>query len=461
MAEIENDTIVAIATPLGRGSIACVRVSGHDALFVVNKILPNGNIHAFEPRQVRLTWLHGENGRLIDHAQVVIYTKPHSYTGEDVVEIFCHGGNVAPAGIYEALCRHGARPATAGEFTRRAILNHKLDLVQAEAIRDIVEAESEAGLQQFLSHLEGRFSNQVSELRQQLLHACALLELGLDFSEEDVEFADRDQLHGELKHVEAMLVNLTSGYERGQALKDGWKVAIVGKPNVGKSSLMNALLRYDRVIVSALPGTTRDTVEDRIRLGGQLFRMIDTAGIRSHGDEIEQIGIVRSLRAVSEADIILFVVDNSNSADENDREMYQQCLERLRPHARLILVRNKRDLPASPNAFEIVDDETESVFTCAMRADGISELETKMLEVAGQNHQPGVSVQYLNARHKLCLEKALASLRSAQLSLQSNLSAEFVALDLREAAEYLGMLIGEVTTEDVLEEIFANFCIGK
>jgi len=465
MTTPEQDTIAAIATASGRGSLAALRISGPKAFVLVARLLPAGSeLKQFTPRRCSLTWLCDLSGNRLDQVTVVCYPAPHSYTGEDVVEIFCHGGNLAPALILEQLCAAGCRLAEPGEFTKRAVLNHKLDLIQAESIAEIVEAESPAYLQNVLSHLEGAFSRQVSELRQRLLHTCALLELGLDFSEEDVEFADRAQLQSELTQLDVMMTRLLTGFERGQALKEGWKLAIIGKPNVGKSSLMNALLRHDRVIVSPIPGTTRDTVEERIRLGGHLFRLIDTAGIRQHGDALEQIGIARSRRAAQEADIIVFVTDGAADADQEDEAIAAACRARAATGSLLgiLHISNKSDLPDSPRAFQFEADNVVMIKTSATTGAGIAALENALVSlVAAKASEDKSGVGYVNLRQRLCLEKARTALHAAVQSLHDNLSAEFIAVDLREVIYQLGALIGEVTSEDILGEIFANFCIGK
>ncbi len=465
MAAPEQDTIAAIATAAGRGSLAGLRLSGPGAFASLSRLLPKDRkLSSFLPRRSSLTWLCDLSGNRLDQVTVICYPAPHSYTGEDVVEIFCHGGNLAPALILEQLCAAGCRLAEPGEFTRRAVFHHKLDLIQAESIAEIVAAESPAHLQHVLSHLEGAFSRQVRELRQRLLHSCALLELGLDFSEEDVEFADRAQLHSELTQLEVMITRLLAGFERGQALREGWKLAIIGKPNVGKSSLMNALLRHDRVIVSPIPGTTRDTVEERIRLGGHLFRLIDTAGIRQHGDALEQIGIARSRRAAQEADIIVFVTDGAAAADHEDEDIAAACRARAASGSLLgiLHISNKADLPASPQAFQFEAGGVATIRTSATTGAGIEALENALVGLVSAHAAADKSgVGYVNLRQRLCLEKARAALHAAEKSLHDNLSAEFIAVDLREVIYQLGALIGEVTSEDILGEIFANFCIGK
>jgi tRNA modification GTPase len=459
----DEDTIVAISSPLGRGAIVCIRVSGKTANATVNQILESGKtIDVFPPRTMHLVWLSTKEGKRLDQVTLARYAAPSSYTGEDLIEIFCHGGKWVPALIVENLCQVGCRLAEPGEFTRRAFFNNKLDLIQAEAVEDIIAAESPAGLQNALQHLEGQFSEKMRQLRQRLLHTCALLELGLDFSEENVEFADRSQLQTELEGLEKEITFLLASFQRGQALKDGWRVAIIGKPNVGKSSLMNVLLRQDRVIVSSIPGTTRDTVEDSFMLDGQRFRLIDTAGIRTSHDEIEQQGILRSRRAAEEAHIILFVRDQSQPVDHFDEAIASECSRFASEvtEKKIISIRNKSDLPKSPRAVRLPFPVAAELETSTVTGAGISELEKALCVTAADSDHSG-EVVLTNLRHKQCLEKALSALLNAKHSLNENLSAEFVAADLREVTHQIGVLVGEVTTEDILGEIFSHFCIGK
>lgn len=465
----DNQTIVALATPPGKGSIACIRVSGAKAFSAVNGLLPaDKSLERFSYNTIGLVWLLAPNGERLDQVTLVRYQKPRSYTGEDVVEIFCHGGKLIPNLIIEHLSALGCRLAHPGEFTQRALLNGKLDLIQAEAVADLIGAESPAYLRGALAHLEGAFSRQLGELREKILHACALLELGLDFSEEDVEFADRAQLKNELLHLDKTIANLLSGFARGQALKEGWRIAIIGKPNVGKSSLMNALLKYDRVIVSDIPGTTRDTIDERLFINGLLFRLIDTAGIREHArdlaGEIEKIGIERSRRAAKEADVLLFVTDDSQNGEEADRILLEECfhLQNKNCQVAVIQVRNKSDLVIAPQPFLLEEKLSKSVRVSAITGAGIEELENTIAEAvmpfAGLSSS---EIQHINLRQKLCLQNARSALASALSSLEKNLSAEFITVDLREVIHQLGVLVGEVTTEDVLGEIFSKFCIGK
>ncbi|MGH7452483.1 MAG: tRNA uridine-5-carboxymethylaminomethyl(34) synthesis GTPase MnmE, partial [bacterium] len=429
----EDDTIVAISSPPGRGAIVCVRVSGKSAFAAVARLLEKDkNIESFPPRTLHLVWLVNKERKRLDQVTLTRYVAPNSYTGEDLIEIFCHGGKWVPALIIENLCQVGCRLAEPGEFTRRAFFNNKLDLIQAEAVEDIIAAESPASLQNALHHLEGHFSERMRQLRQRLLHTCALLELGLDFSEEDVEFADRTQLRSELEGLEKEISFLLASFQRGQALKDGWRVAIIGKPNVGKSSLMNMLLRQDRVIVSSIPGTTRDTVEDSFMLDGptgvaQRFRLIDTAGIRpdlplkvskeSRGhDELEQQGILRSRRAAEEAHIILFVSDQSQPADHFDDAIVAE-FSRFASDAtgkKIIFVRNKSDLPKASNTVRLTFSVEVELETSAQTGAGITELEKALYAATNTNGTDrSGEVVLTNLRHKQCLEKALSALLCA------------------------------------------------
>ncbi|MGH7495454.1 MAG: tRNA uridine-5-carboxymethylaminomethyl(34) synthesis GTPase MnmE [bacterium] len=465
-----NDTIVALATPPGKGSLACIRISGPQSFTTMAALLPPGkSIQDFPANRLSVIWLQDEKNEKVDQVTLVRYLAPHSYTGEDVVEIFCHGGKIIPGLIVELLCARGARQAKPGEFTQRALLNGKMDLIQAEAVAELVNAESPAYLAGVVTQLEGAFSKSLANLRQQLLHACALLELGLDFSEEDVEFADRDLLRQELEHLDNVLSHLLAGFSRGQACKEGWRVAIIGKPNVGKSSLMNALLKHDRVIVSALPGTTRDTIDERVLIHGLPFRLIDTAGIRAHADHLEKIGIERSRRAAREAEVILFVSDQSAVADRDDFMLAEECLELQAAHAareqgQLVIIhaRNKVDQTEAPRAFAFEADGVRALKTSALTGEGLEELERMMVaSVTPTPARASEGIYFINHRQKLCLESARASLSAARTSLTKELSAEFVVLDLKEVMHQLEALVGEVTADEVLGEIFANFCIGK
>mgnify|MGYP001577196015 CR=1 FL=1 len=461
----EQQTIAALATPPGKGSIAAIRISGPRAFSCVNGLLlAKRSLENFQSNRIFVAWLHSAEGEALDQVTLVRYQAPRSYTGEDVVEIFCHGGRLVPNLIIERLCALGCRLAQPGEFTQRALRNGKLDLIQAEAVADLIDAESPAYLRGALTHLEGAFSRQLEELRAKLVHACAMLELGLDFSEEDVEFADRAELQRELMLLDKMIANLLHGFARGQALKEGWRIAIIGKPNVGKSSLMNALLRYERVIVSDIPGTTRDTIDERVFINGLLFRLIDTAGIREHAGEIETIGIERSRAVAQNADVILFVTDDSQNGDEADLALAKECLALKNKGERvaLIHVKNKFDLPAATRSFLFDEKNVQALRVSALSGSGIAELEHAIAaSVLPLSNLSSAEVQHINLRQKLCLEQARVALSNALSSLDKNLSAEFIAVDLREVIHQLGVLIGEVTTEDVLGEIFSKFCIGK
>ena len=462
-AKAKNSTIVAITTHPGKGSLACIRVSGENAYHYVNTLLATDlDITKISPRKISLQWLFSSTQERLDQVTLIRYCAPHSYTGENIVEIFSHGGRIVPNLILEQLCSAGCSLAKPGEFTQRAVLNGKLDLIQAESIAEIVDAESPASLQSFLTHLEGSFSRKLTNLRQKILHVCALLELGLDFAEEDVEFANYDQLRIQFEQIDNELKILLSGFTRGQAMKDGWSIAIIGKPNVGKSSLMNALMKHDRVIVSSVPGTTRDTIEERIQLEGHLFRVIDTAGIRNRSDEIEKIGIERSRLAAQKADIIIFVTDHSSNAKSTDHEIAQECLQLCsqKNNSVLIHVCNKTDLHKADSEFQFDRDEIKVVHTSAIENFGISTLESALVNSI-KNETSKEDILYINSRQKVCLENASKALDNAKESLSKGLSAEFIAMDLREFTHQLGTLIGDVATEDILGEIFSNFCIGK
>lgn len=459
---MSNDTVVALATPPGQGAIAVLRVNGEQAFAAVRGLLPAGCAsRAFEPRRLYLCKLGKET--LLDQAMVAFYPAPNSYTGEDLAEVFCHGGQVVVTRIIAALVELGCRLARPGEFTRRAVEKGKLDLLQAEAVRDLVNAESPAAAHNALRQLDGELSAKIGKLRASLLQIAGLLEVELDFAEEDVEFADRRQIEDKLARLAATIENITATYDKGRGLRQGVRVAIIGKPNVGKSCLLNAMLGHERAIVSAQPGTTRDFIEEQIRAGGLLLRLIDTAGIRCSVDEIERQGLLRTRHRIEDADIILLVVDASIPTDELDDAAAQECESACTrdPRKKVLVVRNKIDLPVRLNGGLSLPRSSE-ISVSALTGEGVPTLLETVSDLAkpdfaGQSN--GVCIT--NVRHKVALERALDSIHDAQESCAKRMSAEFVARDLRSASDELGVLVGEISSELILDEIFANFCIGK
>ena len=433
-----TDTIAAVSTPYGVGGIAVVRMSGPDAIAIGEKV-------AGKPLVRSLQFCSIPD---LDDMVVSVFHAPHSFTGENQVEFSCHGSLYIQQELLRRLIEHGARTAMAGEFTKRAFLNGKMDLSQAEAVADLIASRSEAEKNLALSHLRGGISGEIAHLRQQLLDFTSLLELELDFSDhEDVEFADRTQLKALLSQVEQRLKSLVDSFKTGNALRQGIPVAIVGAANVGKSTLLNALLGDNRAIVSDIPGTTRDTVEDTLVIEGVLFRLIDTAGIRTTQDKIEQLGIERSRHAVSEAEIVLHLVDATGAVPSLPFDLTGKHVLRLY---------NKVDL-LPLDALR----KTDGIYISARQGNlsGLKEhlasLAKELLVLSGD----GVCIS--SVRHYEALSRALTAIISVQHGLEEGLGGELLSMDLHDALFALGEISGEITSDEVLGNIFSKFCIGK
>lgn len=440
-----NDTIVALSTPPGVGGVALLRISGPQALPAVLSFL---SVDRLEPRHSTFArFLY--QGELLDEVLAIHYPAPHSYTGEDTVEIACHGSLYIQQTLLQALTAAGLRLAEPGEYTRRAFLNGKLNLSQAEAVADLIDSVTPAQHRLAVSQLRGGYAEKLRDLRQQLLDLTSLLELELDFSQEDVEFADRSQLHLLLSTLQTQLAALLDSFRLGNALKQGVPVAIIGRPNVGKSTLLNALLNDDRAIVSDIPGTTRDTVEGMLTLDGITFRLVDTAGLRETEDAVEQLGIERSRRAYDDALIVLHVEEANVPIDETDLH---------NPDGKKhLLVINKTDLT---NDITLVDYGVPTVVISALQSTGIEKLKKLLTDAVGFEHTDN-GVLLSNARHCEALSKVRQALDNASQGLDSGVPADLVAVDLRDALYHLGTITGEVTSTDILGNIFSRFCIGK
>ncbi len=440
-----NDTIVALSTPPGVGGVALLRISGPQALPAVLSFL---SVDLLEPRHSTFArFLY--QGEMLDEVLAIHYPAPHSYTGEDTVEIACHGSLYIQQTLLQALTAAGLRLAEPGEYTRRAFLNGKLNLSQAEAVADLIDSVTPAQHRLAVSQLRGGYAEKLRDLRQQLLDLTSLLELELDFSQEDVEFADRSQLHLLLSTLKIQLAALLDSFRLGNALKQGVPVAIIGRPNVGKSTLLNALLNDDRAIVSDIPGTTRDTVEGMLTLDGITFRLVDTAGLRETEDAVEQLGIERSRRAYDDAFIILHVEEANVPIDEKDLH---------NPDGKKhLLVINKTDLT---NDVPPVDYDVPTVVISALQGTGIEKLKKLLTDAVGVEHTDN-GVLLSNARHCEALSKVRQALNNASQGLDSGVPADLVAVDLRDALYHLGTITGEVTSTDILGNIFSRFCIGK
>ncbi len=455
-----TDTIAAIATARGRAALAIVRLSGPEARTIASRCFRGRDLRTVPSHTAHVGYAVDAAGNDIDQVVVTVFRAPRSATGEDVVEITCHGGDFAPQLILRALLEAGARLAEPGEFTQRAFLNGKLDLTQAEAVADLIHARSTLAHRVSLKQLQGRYAETIGALRQELLSVVALVELELDFTEEDVEFADRAHLGALLDRTAALLKRLLSTQRLGAWLRDGVRVVIGGRPNAGKSTLLNALLERDRAIVSEIPGTTRDEIEAEIELEGITFQLVDTAGLRQTSDVIEAEGVRRTQQAIEQSDALIYVFDLRVGLDEEEERFLQEIVDR---DMHILLLGNKRDLVVDP---VLPDTSYPCVAISAQEAKENREELTPVKEwlvstVAADLATAEASPVLMNQRHRRHLERALEAVCHARAALAEGLSGDLLALDLRTALHELGAITGEITTEDVLDEIFSNFCIGK
>ncbi len=453
-----TDNIVALATPSGTGAIAVIRVSGPDAITLVDtlfKSIKGKKLAEQKSHTVHLGHIVDQE-KILDESLVSIFKGPHSYTGENVVEISCHGSPFIQQQIIQLLLRNGCRSASAGEFTLRAFLNGKMDLSQAEAVADLIASDSEAAHDIAMQQMRGGFSNEIQQLRQELLNFASLIELELDFSQEDVEFADRTQFSELLNRISEVLKKLIDSFALGNVIKNGIPVAIVGQPNVGKSTLLNVLLNEERAIVSEIAGTTRDTVEDHISIKGINFRFIDTAGIRETVDVVEKIGIERTFDKIEKARLIIYLFDGMDF----DKTELEQIQKRY-PNKQLLPICNKMDLLNPEQKEKIKSEITNVLFLSAKFKEGISELESKLLSLVDSGALSGDTTIITNSRHYDALLKALEEIQKVKEGLDMELSSDLMAIDIRQALYHLGEITGSVTTDDLLGNIFSNFCIGK
>ena len=468
-----SDTIAAIATARGRAALAIIRLSGPEAITIADHCFPARSLAEAASHTAHVGFFTTPEGRLIDQVVVTLFLSPRSATGEDVVEISCHGGDVAPQLVLQTLLDAGARLARPGEFTERAFLNGKLDLTQAEAVADLIHAQSSLAHRVSLHHLEGRYSDAVAEVRQELLQTCALVELELDFAEEDVEFADKEQLEALLERTESLLDRLLGSYRLGTLVRDGVRVVIGGRPNAGKSTLLNALVGRDRAIVSPIPGTTRDEIEAEAEIGGLSFRFIDTAGLRETEDLIEAEGVRRTHSAIERSDALLYVFDATQGLDADERAWLERFTVKQSADGRekiapsdlpVLLVANKQDLVGS----DYVPPETALPVLSVSAERAVSEPE-RLIDlrswlvdaVLADLASPEATPIVVNQRHRQHFQRALDAVVKARAALDLGAGGDTLALDLRAALHELGAVTGEITNEDVLGTIFSQFCIGK
>ena len=471
-----NDTIVALATPSGAGAIAIIRVSGPDALKIVAPLFKAKSKKDLSEQPTHTLHLGNimDGERTIDEVLASVFRAPKSYTGEETVELSCHGSPYIQQEIIQLLIRKGCRSAEAGEFTLRAFLNAKMDLSQAEAVADLINSENAASHQMAMQQMRGGFSNEIQKLREELLNFASLIELELDFAEEDVEFANRDQFRDLVSRIQTVLKRLIDSFATGNVLKNGIPVAIVGEPNVGKSTLLNALLNEERAIVSDIAGTTRDTIEDEMSIGGVGFRFIDTAGIRETKDVVESIGIKKTFEKISQAQVVVYLVDSSQIAVNRERlQEVRVEIEKIKnkfPQKPLLIIANKTDRLADEEV-ENLKTKLEDISSHAERAEflllsaktnlGVEELKERLLEFVNTGALRNSDTIVTNSRHYAALLKALEEINKVEDGLNADLSGDLLAIDIRQALHHFGEITGEITNDDLLGNIFANFCIGK
>ncbi len=460
---IHFDTITAIATPNGNGAIAIIRISGSESFNIIQSVFLMKNSKLLSENEIRA--LHygniKDNSEFIDEVMVAVFKAPHSFSGEDSVEIYCHGSIYIQKRILELIIEKGARIANPGEFSQRAFLNGRMDLSQAEAVADLIASTSKASHQIAINQMRGGFSNVLKQLREKLLTFSALLELELDFSEEDVEFANRPQLKELLYEINNVLINLLESFKLGNVIKNGIPVAIVGKPNVGKSTLLNSILNEERAIVSHIPGTTRDTIEDTFIIDGITFRFIDTAGLRNSDDEIENLGIERTYQKIEQALIVLFMVDIAETSFEDIIKELNDFKEHITDKdKKFIIIINKIDLMVeTPNHFrELIDLDT--IFISAKRKENISMLKDMLLKSINIEDYNNSTI-LTNTRHYDSLFKAQNAVEKINLAFDNKIPTDLIAIDIKDVLYHIGSITGEVTNKEILGAIFSKFCVGK
>ncbi|WP_374951513.1 tRNA uridine-5-carboxymethylaminomethyl(34) synthesis GTPase MnmE [Mucilaginibacter sp.] len=449
-----EETIVALATPNGSGAIGVIRLSGPDAIVIANNVFKGKDL----TRQASHTLHYGsivDGDFVLDEVVASLFVAPRSYTRENVVEISCHGSNYIIESIIKLFIKNGARAAKPGEFTLRAFLNGQLDLSQAEAVADLIASNSRASQQVALQQLRGGFSNQLQQLRDQLVQFASLIELELDFAEEDVEFANRDQLKKLIYEIAKVISSLIQSFELGNAIKNGVNTVIAGRPNAGKSTLLNALLNEERAIVSHIPGTTRDTIEEILNVNGINFRLIDTAGIREATDAIEQIGVQRTMEKISQSAIMLYIFDAAQITPE---ELASDIVSLKREGVTMQIVANKADLLTTEQLAALPQDDT--IVISAREKQHIDELKQKIYRTAIHDQLTGHETLVTNIRHLEALQKTEQALIRVLSGIDS-VTSDFLSMDIKQALHYLGEITGAVTTDDLLENIFSKFCIGK
>lgn len=453
---ISQDTIVAIATPQGQGAIGVIRLSGADTFTILKHIAPSKDWLGLASHTVHLAHIK-RDGVLLDEALIALFKNPRSYTGEDVAEISCHGSPFILQQVVQLILSKGARLAKAGEFTQRAFLRGRMDLAQAEAVADLIASETEASHRIAMNQMRGGFSNEIKELRVQLINFASLIELELDFSEEDVEFANRDQLRALINSIRLTIERLIQSFDLGHVIKNGVPTVIVGKPNAGKSTLLNKLLHEEKAIVSDVPGTTRDLIEDEMTLDGIAFRFIDTAGLRETVDKVEAIGVQRTRDKMKQASLIIYLFDVNTT---KEKELIKDLEELKGLNIPYLIVGNKADKDDYQQG-EKFKNFDGILFISAKMDLGLDELKSRLLHMVNYE-QLGTNQTFVtNARHYECLVNTRTALIGASKGMDEQISGDLLAQDIRQALFHLGSITGEVSADDLLGNIFSKFCIGK
>ena len=447
-----QDTICALATPQGIGAIGVIRVSGSETFSIVNQLFKGKNLLEQPSHTIHFGTLR-DGDDIVDEVLVSLFKGPRSYTREDVIELSCHGSDFIIRRILKLLLKNGCRMAKPGEFTQRAFLNGQMDLTQAEAVADLIASDSEATHRSAINQIRGGFSRQLAQLREKLVHFASMIELELDFAEEDVEFASRADLTKLVLDIQRVVLPLIESFDYGNAIKNGIPTVIVGKPNAGKSTLLNCLLNEEKAIVSEIAGTTRDVIEDELIIEGIRFRLIDTAGLRKAEDKIEAIGVERTHQQIEKADLIIYLFDASTTSEAHLEEVKKQYEEMGKKY---LLVGNKTDLLTSSN-----HTDSEVFFISAAQNQGINELKSQLVKMVSIHRNLQADTVITNLRHYEHLVKTNESLEAVLRGAENQITSDWLAFDLRQALNHLGEITGTITTDDLLANIFSKFCIGK
>jgi tRNA modification GTPase len=455
-----SDTIVALSTPSGIGAIGVIRLSGPKTIQIVDEVFHGRNLSKVEGNTVHYGKIKDEQGRILDECVATLFKGPKSYTKEDVIELSCHGSPYILNEVIQLMIRKGARQAKAGEFTLRAFMNGQFDLSQAEAVADLIASDSAASHDIAMNQMRGGFSDEIAKLRQELIDFASLIELELDFGEEDVEFADRAKLESLVADIQKVIHSLLNSFQLGNVIKNGVNTVIAGKPNAGKSTLLNALLNEERAIVSDMPGTTRDTIEASLNIEGIQFRFVDTAGIRDAQDKIEAIGVERTMQAIEQSTLVLYVVDVIETSPK-------ELIENIKSFntSKLLIVLNKMDLNPYTDPkdyyFEDLVHADNVITTSALNNMNIEYLKNKLFNVVITDKSLLDNTIVSNSRHYDALTRAGEALDAVMTGLTTGVTNDFVAMDIRQSLHYLGEITGEISTDDLLGNIFGKFCIGK